>query len=178
MKNEDMTQDQQDELRDKFATAAMQALVPHSHASTREDRDETAQAAYEIADSMMAARYAVHAGIEELEQSVAFERRATDSAQKLMMQAALERDTALAANIMAERELERWRHGTTIEGDFVCPNALALANMTDARDEVYRQKEMWRKCAIGLATAHNETIRLDESGSPASWTVPGEEREE
>lgn len=26
----------------------------------------------------------------------------------------------------AERELERWRHGEPVEGDFVCPNALAL----------------------------------------------------
>jgi hypothetical protein len=29
-----------------------------------------------------------------------------------------------------ERELERWRHGVTIEGDHVCPDSLAL---NDAR---------------------------------------------
>lgn len=28
----------------------------------------------------------------------------------------------------AERELERWRHGNTIEGDFVCPNELRAVN--------------------------------------------------
>lgn len=34
-----------------------------------------------------------------------------------------------------QRELERWRHGTTIEGDFVCPNALAGDALRRERDE-------------------------------------------
>ena len=33
----------------------------------------------------------------------------------------------------ANRELERWRHGVTIEGDFVCPDSLALS---EARAEL------------------------------------------
>ncbi len=33
---------------------------------------------------------------------------------------------ALAERDAALRELERWRHGVTIEGDFVCPDSLAL----------------------------------------------------
>lgn len=32
----------------------------------------------------------------------------------------------------AERELERWRHGTTIEGDDVCPHELEAHNMRSA----------------------------------------------
>ncbi len=48
------------------------------------------------------------------------------------------------------RELERWRHGVTIEGDFVCPDSLELTEtkqqlsaMTDARDEAcYRWAQL------------------------------------
>lgn len=29
----------------------------------------------------------------------------------------------------AERELERWRHGVQIEGDFVCPDSLSLSEL-------------------------------------------------
>ncbi len=35
-----------------------------------------------------------------------------------------ERDAAVARAEAAERALERWRHGVTIEGDFVCPDSL------------------------------------------------------
>lgn len=57
-----------------------------------------------------------------------------------------ERDSAL-------RELERWRHGNTVEGDFVCPNEL---ERTAALAEIMRMKPVfdaavaWRK-AYGLA---------------------------
>lgn len=63
MKNEDMTQDQQDELRDKFAMSAMNGLIPvlfpgsTTHLS-HDDLDWLSTSAYQIADSMMAARYA------------------------------------------------------------------------------------------------------------------------
>lgn len=46
-----------------------------------------------------------------------------------------ERDGLRAALTAAERELERWRHGNTIEGDFVCPNALRAYDATRERDE-------------------------------------------
>jgi len=39
----------------------------------------------------------------------------------------------------AERELERWRHGVTIEGDFVCPNDLRAANAERERDKLYEE---------------------------------------
>lgn len=48
-----------------------------------------------------------------------------------------------AARGAAEREADRWRHGKTIEGDYVCPRGLecdaaiaALARVTAARDEL------------------------------------------
>ena len=36
-------------------------------------------------------------------------------------------EVSLAA---AEREQDRWRHGVPIEGDYVCPDSLALTEMT------------------------------------------------
>ena len=55
--------------------------------------------------------------------------------------AARTREPLLAAGVLdltrqladANRELERWRHGVTIEGDFVCPDSLALS---EARAEL------------------------------------------
>lgn len=35
-------------------------------------------------------------------------------------------DRLRAENAAQSRELERWRHGVTVEGDFVCPDSLAL----------------------------------------------------
>jgi hypothetical protein len=58
-----------------------------------------------------------------------------------------ERDAAI-------RELERWRHGVTIEGDFVCPNELAATNLEAEvarltrereRDEARAQADAWRE---------------------------------
>lgn len=40
----------------------------------------------------------------------------------------------------AERELERWRHGKTIEGDFVCPNELRAVNVERELAEVKNTK--------------------------------------
>jgi len=55
----------------------------------------------------------------------AAEKRATDAEVMLaMMQRRAEE---------AEREAERLRHGAPVEGDFVCPNALRLAEETEAR---------------------------------------------
>jgi DNA repair ATPase RecN len=46
------------------------------------------------------------------------------------------------ANIAIGHELERWRHGNTIEGDFVCPDSLQL---TDARKEIEQLKQERRR---------------------------------
>lgn len=46
----------------------------------------------------------------------------------------------------AERELERWRHGVTVEGDFVCPDSLRLSEAV----EVLRRQE-WLALGCGVA---------------------------
>lgn len=38
-----------------------------------------------------------------------------------------------------ERELERWRHGETIEGDFICQNALRADAAERERDELVKR---------------------------------------
>ena len=54
-----------------------------------------------------------------------------------------------------ERELERWRHGLTIEGDFVCPNALAADN---ARDDLARLKALaLEACEIATSWSGTDT---------------------
>lgn len=63
-----------------------------------------------------------------------------------------ERDQARADLAAANRELERWRHGVTVEGDFVCPDSVAL---TEARAEadrmraVYEAAVKWREAKLG-----------------------------
>lgn len=37
------------------------------------------------------------------------------------MKAEAERDDALTRLAVAERELERWKHGLQVEGDYICP---------------------------------------------------------
>lgn len=53
----------------------------------------------------------------------------------------------------AERELERWRHGAPVEGDFVCPNELAALTAKAERDEA---RDMLRRMLWGLLTAEDE----------------------
>lgn len=36
----------------------------------------------------------------------------------------------------AKRELERWRHGVTVEGDFVCPDSLECERLRTANAEL------------------------------------------
>lgn len=74
-----------------------------------------------------------------------------------------ERDAAI-------RELERWRHGTTVEGDFVCPNALALDSMTaelaEARADAEEQRGLFleAKAERDAWEANHDAVRaqLDE----------------
>jgi len=71
----------------------------------------------------------------------------------------------------ANRELERWRHGVTIEGDFVCPDSLALSEALRANADLTRQLAELRDEHDGLledvilgplkgATAHDAIIDL------------------
>jgi len=48
-------------------------------------------------------------------------------------------------------ELERWRHGVTIEGDFVCPDSLALSEALRVNVDLTRQ--------LAEARAGNERLR-------------------
>ena len=56
----------------------------------------------------------------------------------------------------ANRELERWRHGVTIEGDFVCPDSLALSEALRVNADLTRQ----------LAEARAEIERLNARRFP------------
>ena len=64
------------------------------------------------------------------------------NAEQQEMVAAMRDDKDLFVEM--ERELERWRHGQQIEGDYVCPNALDLhachENIASLRTELERQK--------------------------------------
>ena len=58
-----------------------------------------------------------------------------------------------------ERELERWRHGQQVEGDYVCPDSLALTELRrmvreTLEDIIYAQKNIkdsrWTMAAANL----------------------------
>jgi len=46
---------------------------------------------------------------------------------------------ALTANADLTRELERWKHGAQIEGDYVCPDSLALSEALRVNVDLTRQ---------------------------------------
>lgn len=55
------------------------------------------------------------------------------------------------------RELERWRHGVTVEGDFVCPDSVALAEAMKriaALEKVAAFAEHDFRCAWTSADRH------------------------
>jgi len=52
--------------------------------------------------------------------------------------------SALAAS---ERECDRWRHGVPVEGDYVCPDSLALAETRAALAECQREREAMERAA-------------------------------
>jgi len=74
--------------------------------------------------------------------------------------AARTREPLLAAGVLdltrqlaeANRELERWRHGVTIEGDYVCPDSLALSEALRVNVDLTRQ--------LAEARAGNERLQL------------------
>ena len=80
----------------------------------------------------------------------------------------------------ANRELERWRHGATVEGDFVCPDSLAL---TAANAEIERLQTMhaardaatkgWAEAQAELV-AENERLRLQLDVAHTAATLDGD----
>lgn len=60
-----------------------------------------------------------------------------------------ERDAAL-------RELDRWRHGNTIEGDFVCPNELEVARLKSTIEDwqiIETERDAYRSALADLVAA-------------------------
>lgn len=70
-----------------------------------------------------------------------------------------------------ERELERWRHDVTVEGDFVCPGELAASNLRDEKSRLNSRvealeaelREARSACASAAATAEAALRRLQEA---------------
>jgi len=58
-----------------------------------------------------------------------------------------------------ERELERWRHGQQIEGDYVCPNALEATNLRLQLSAAEAERDAYRAmlCDV-LASAHPHPV--------------------
>lgn len=82
-----------------------------------------------------------------------------ESSQHAGVAQALERRLAAA-----ERELERWRHGVTIEGDFVCPDSLALNTARTALGEIAARRGAYSRDPLTHAqnTINNmEALALD-----------------
>jgi hypothetical protein len=79
------------------------------------------------------------------------------------LHAAMVRETVRAD--AAERELERHRHGVTIESDFVCPDSLALVNALGEAERLRAERDEWagsagRWCAAETAAiAEAERLR-------------------
>ena len=68
---------------------------------------------------------------------------------------------ALTANADLTRELERWKHGAQIEGDYVCPDSLALSDTLRANADLTRQLAEARAALSGLeAAAHRSRCDL------------------
>lgn len=58
--------------------------------------------------------------------------------------------------LAAERELERWRHGKQVEGDYVCPHEARAEELTR---EVERREEMLRASAPEVIAEHTRDLQ-------------------
>lgn len=105
--------------------------------------------------------------IQVLERSYAEEKLRRETAEKQI--ASLR--AALAA---AERELERWRHGQPVEGDYVCPNELRATiaeSQLDAAVAVAAERErcegiVIRACEGMTGPMENRLLTAIRSGKP------------
>lgn len=66
----------------------------------------------------------------------------------------------------ANRELERWRHGNMIEGDFVCPDSLAL---TEARAECEALSKTITECNWQLVRAEQQLATARDALKEKQW---------
>lgn len=83
-----------------------------------------------------------------------------------LAQVEAERDAAL-------READRWRHGATVEGDFVCPNQLQL----DAALARVREVEAELAAAeCNIADFVEARLDWDRSSDAALYAIPADIR--
>lgn len=132
----------------------------------RKEAEETARQAIDLKDALA-------------EKAASYERKAecaetalADARERGMraLGAECERSTMLVRGLLeaneraetAERELERWRHGATIEGDFVCPNELRAVNAEAALAEERAKREADKPAWVKL-------------GSDAAWSMAKEQ---
>ncbi len=70
----------------------------------------------------------------------------------------------IAAYRAAERELERHRHGTTIEGDFVCPNEVTISELSSAFEAMrIDNHDLTAKVAALESDLAARTVERDEA---------------
>ncbi len=88
-----------------------------------------------------------------------------------------QRDEALAKLAATQHELERWRHGQQIEGDYVCPDSLRLteakrllASIRDDKPGYYRAKKHLQAIDAFLSNqpAHQSTLAPPDSATAES----------
>lgn len=59
-------------------------------------------------------------------------------------------------------EIERWRHGVQVEGDYVCPLSLELSAVTAALNEACDRWEGWMRQALSGDVDEEELVRIAE----------------
>ena len=132
------------------------AMLPHQCVSSIEDMrvvDAAFIAAARTREPLLAA------GVLDLTRQLAEARRIGDAAldhelrlhNEQLRKFSEERLDLTRQLAEANRELERWRHGVTIEGDFVCPDSLALSEALRVNVDLTRQ--------MAEARAGNERLR-------------------
>jgi len=78
---------------------------------------------------------------------------ALKEAQVELLEKSLEGEKLKEKSAALERELERWRHGVQVEGDFVCPDSLRA-------NELERQLREVKEAAVNTASSRAGTARV------------------
>jgi hypothetical protein len=82
-----------------------------------------------------------------------------------------ERDEAQAEIAAANRELERWRHGQPIEGDYVCPDSLRVHALQKQCNEARAEAAALREASKPVVSALRKAIRAVRDGDVAEVGV-------
>lgn len=73
----------------------------------------------------------------------------------------------------ANRQLDRWRHGCTVESDFVCSNELEAVNARAAIDDLIVQCKFWRQAAEHAVKGWNALEDRVSAGLEALGAIEG-----